>query len=103
MAVWMWIAIGVLLAINVTAFVCFGIDKQRALQDRQRLPEAHLLWLALLGGAAGAIAGQQIFRHKTRKQPFRTLLIGAAVVNIVVAALVLSPEMRAYWIGLFVR
>ena len=76
MALWMWIAIGILLAINITAFVLFGVDKERALRERQRLPEAHLLWLALFGGAAGAIAGQQFFRHKTRKQPFRTLLIG---------------------------
>ncbi|HRE43581.1 MAG TPA: DUF1294 domain-containing protein [Terricaulis sp.] len=100
MALWMWIALGILIAINITAFVLFGIDKERALRERRRLPEAYLLWLALLGGAAGAIAGQQIFRHKTRKQPFRTLLIGAAVVNLVVAALVLSPEVRAYLAGL---
>lgn len=100
MALWMWIALGILLAINITAFVLFGMDKERALRERRRLPEAYLLWLALLGGAAGAIAGQQIFRHKTRKQPFRTLLIGAAVVNLVVAALVLSPEVREYLAGL---
>ncbi len=103
MAVWMWVAIVVLVAINITAFACFGLDKQRALRERQRLPEAHLLLLALFGGAAGAITGQYFFRHKTRKQPFRTLLIGAAVVNIAVAALVLSPEVRAYLVGLFVR
>lgn len=100
MALWMWIALGILIAINIIAFVLFGIDKERALRERRRLPEAYLLWLALLGGAAGAIAGQQIFRHKTRKQPFRTLLIGAAVVNLVVAAVVLSPEVRAYLAGL---
>ncbi|MCR6645708.1 MAG: DUF1294 domain-containing protein [Terricaulis sp.] len=96
----MWIALGILIAINITAFVLFGMDKERALRERRRLPEAYLLWVALLGGAAGAIAGQQIFRHKTRKQPFRTLLIGAAVVNLVVAALVLSPEVREYLAGL---
>ncbi len=96
MTIWAWIAIGALIVINIAAFVLFGMDKERALRERRRLPEAYLLWLALLGGAAGAIAGQQIFRHKTRKQPFRTLLIGAAVVNLIVAALVLSPEVRAY-------
>lgn len=100
MALWMWIALGILLAINITVFVLFGMDKERALRERRRLPEAYLLWLALFGGAAGAIAGQQFFRHKTRKQPFRTLLIGAAVVNLVAAAVVLSPEVRAYLAGL---
>ncbi len=101
MAVWMWIAIGLLIALNIAAFVSFGIDKQRALQERQRLPEWHLLTMAFLGGAAGAVLGQQIFRHKTRKQPFRTILIGAVVLNIIAAALVLSPEVRDYVIGLF--
>lgn len=100
MAIWVWVAVVALIAINITAFVLFGMDKERALRERRRLPEAYLLWLALLGGAAGAIAGQQIFRHKTRKQPFRTLLIGAAVVNLVVAAVVLSPEVRDYLAGL---
>lgn len=101
MAVWMWIAIGLLIALNIAAFVSFGLDKQRALRERERLPEWHLLTMAFLGGAAGAVLGQQIFRHKTRKQPFRTILIGAVVLNIIAAALVLSPEVRDYVIGLF--
>ncbi len=100
MAVWVWIAIGILIALNVAAFVSFGLDKQRALRERERLPEWHLLTMAFLGGAAGAVLGQQIFRHKTRKQPFRTILIGAVVLNIVVAAFVLSPELREYVMGL---
>lgn len=82
-------------AINIAAFVAFGIDKDRAERERQRLPENHLLLLALFGGAVGAVAGQQFFRHKTRKQPFRTLLIGALLVNIAVAVWLLSPEVRA--------
>lgn len=100
MAVWMWISIGILLAINIAAFVSFGLDKQRALRERERLPEWHLLMMAFLGGAAGAVLGQQVFRHKTRKQPFRAILIGAVVVNLIAAALVLSPEVRDYVTGL---
>jgi uncharacterized membrane protein YsdA (DUF1294 family) len=30
--------------------------------------------LAFIGGSAGAVAGQKILRHKTRKQPFRKFL-----------------------------
>jgi len=89
------VALLALAAINIAAFVAFGIDKDRAERERQRLPENHLLLLALFGGAVGAVAGQQFFRHKTRKQPFRTLLIGALLVNIAVAVWLLSPEVRA--------
>jgi uncharacterized membrane protein YsdA (DUF1294 family) len=97
MAVWVWWALYA--AINIAAFVAFGVDKQRAERERRRLPEAHLLLLALFGGALGAVLGQQVFRHKTLKQPFRALLIGAVIVNIAVAAWVLSPEFRAQIMG----
>jgi uncharacterized membrane protein YsdA (DUF1294 family) len=30
--------------------------------------------MALIGGALGAVAAQQMLRHKTRKEPFRTRL-----------------------------
>ena len=95
MTMLMVVALIALAAINIAAFVAFGIDKDRAERERQRLPENHLLLLALFGGAVGAVAGQQFFRHKTRKQPFRTLLIGALLVNIAVAVWLLSPEGRA--------
>jgi len=91
----MWVLLLAYAAINIAAFAAFGIDKDRAERERQRLPENHLLLLALFGGALGAVVGQQFFRHKTRKQPFRTLLIGCVVVNIIVVALVLSPDLRA--------
>jgi uncharacterized membrane protein YsdA (DUF1294 family) len=58
-----------------------------------RTPEATLLLLAALGGAAGAMAGQQVLRHKTRKEPFRTLLWLIAVAQatlLVVAAIQLA-------------
>jgi uncharacterized membrane protein YsdA (DUF1294 family) len=94
MAVVGWIAWLAYAAINIAAFAAFGDDKRRSIEHRQRVPEAHLLRLALFGGALGALLGQQIFRHKTRKQPFRAQLIGAAIANLAVAVLVLSPELR---------
>lgn len=57
------------------AFAAFGVDKQRARTGARRIRERTLLALAFAGGAAGATAGQQLFRHKTRKQPFATLLL----------------------------
>jgi uncharacterized membrane protein YsdA (DUF1294 family) len=70
-------------AINLAAFTAMAVDKQAAIDDRRRIPERTLLQLALIGGAAGAVAAQQMLRHKTRKEPFRTLLWGIGVVQVV--------------------
>ena len=60
----------ILVAINVVAFVVYGIDKKRATHDEWRIPEATLLTLAAAFGAVGALSGMYTFRHKTRKPKF---------------------------------
>ena len=72
-----------LLGINVVAFGAFGWDKFCAERDMYRVPERTLLTLAAIGGAFGAIFGQQTFRHKTRKEPFRSYLNFIAVLNLI--------------------
>jgi uncharacterized membrane protein YsdA (DUF1294 family) len=62
------------LAINLATFAAFWLDKRAAIGRRWRTPERTLLTLAALGGWVGALAGQHMLRHKTRKEPFRTLL-----------------------------
>jgi uncharacterized membrane protein YsdA (DUF1294 family) len=78
--------------INVIAFLAFGWDKRCAERSLSRISERTLLMLALFGGALGALIGQQVFRHKTQKQPFRVLLWCAAVVNILVAIVLLRTD-----------
>ena len=68
------LAVAYLLAVNAGAFAAMAADKQRAVRDERRIPERTLLNIALIGGALGAVAAQQMLRHKTRKQPFRTQL-----------------------------
>lgn len=63
-----------LLLINLAAFVAFRADKRAAEHGRRRTPERTLLTLAAVGGTPGAFAASQVFRHKTRKQPFRSIL-----------------------------
>lgn len=72
----------VLLSINVIAFLAFGWDKRQSERHGRRIPERTLLSLALFGGALGALIGQQVFRHKTQKQPFRTLLWLCSLANL---------------------
>jgi uncharacterized membrane protein YsdA (DUF1294 family) len=48
-----------------------------------RLRESTLLLVALVGGSAGAVAGQ---RHKTKEEPFRTTLLSIAVIQVLLLA-----------------
>lgn len=66
--------IAYLVAINLAAFAAFGLDKRRALRGGWRIPERRLLGLAAVGGGAGAAAAQRLFRHKTVKEPFASLM-----------------------------
>ena len=56
--------------INVLAFFLMGIDKRKAELGRWRIPERTLILSAFLGGGVGAIAGMQLFRHKTKHRSF---------------------------------
>lgn len=71
--------------INLITFAGFWYDKSQARRLGHRIPERRLLLGATLGGWFGAKLGQQIFRHKTRKQPFARLLNFVPVVWAVIA------------------
>ncbi|EKZ3013260.1 DUF1294 domain-containing protein [Salmonella enterica] len=48
------------------------------------LANVTLLVFGVVGGWPGAIVGQQLFRHKTQKQPFKTYFIVSVIVSILV-------------------
>ena len=54
-----------LLAVNITTFLLYGIDKYKAKKNRWRIPEATLLTVAAIGGSIGAWAGMRVWHHKT--------------------------------------
>ena len=77
-----------LLAINVSSFLLYGIDKLTALYGFKRVPERLLHLTALLGGLPLAILAQHLFHHKTSKTSFLAaywliVLLQAAVVYLV--------------------
>lgn len=74
------LALGV---VNLATFMLFGLDKAAATRGERRIPEAWLLNLALAGGSPGALLASRHYRHKTRKQPFRTILIAIACLQAV--------------------
>jgi uncharacterized membrane protein YsdA (DUF1294 family) len=83
-----------LIAISAVAFLVYGYDKLIAGTDRMRVPERVLLLLAFIGGTPGALAGMQIFRHKTGKQTFQQQFWLLVLVQIIVGVLYLVLSQR---------
>ena len=65
------IILGYLLAINITSFLLYGIDKYKAKKGRWRISEATLLLMAVIGGSIGAWVGMRIWHHKTMHKKFK--------------------------------
>ena len=65
------IILGYLLAVNITSFLLYGIDKYKAKKGRWRISEATLLLMAVIGGSIGAWAGMRLWHHKTMHKMFK--------------------------------
>ena len=74
--------------INVLTMAIYGADKMAARKGMRRVPEATLLAFGVTGGWPGAILGQQLFRHKTQKQPFKTYFMLSVILSIAAMAAV---------------
>lgn len=66
---------------SVVGFAMYRADKLAAERGAWRIPEANLHAIALLGGWPGALVARRAFRHKTTKQPFRTIFWGTVIAN----------------------
>lgn len=63
------------------AFLMYGADKSAAEQGTWRTSESTLHTIALVGGWPGALVARRVFRHKTTKQPFRTIFWFTVIAN----------------------
>ena len=57
-------------AVSLITFLAYGVDKRKAKKGKRRTPEVVLLLLGFFGGAAGALLGMELFRHKTLRLDF---------------------------------
>lgn len=71
---------------SVVTWLIYGADKYAARKSWQRVPEKTLLLFGLVGGWPGGLIAQQLFRHKTQKQPFKTWFMLSVVVNVLAVA-----------------
>lgn len=68
-------------AASAAAVIVYAADKSTARRDDWRTPERTLHLLALAGGWPGALVAQTVFRHKTRKVPFRIIFWTTVALN----------------------
>ena len=90
-----WVLLGYAV-LSVITFFCYFKDKRAAKRDDWRVQEKTLHLLALLGGWPGALLGQKVFRHKTQKQPFKSILWFTVIVNIGCYVVLVTPMGREW-------
>ena len=70
---------GFYLLMSIIAFISYGRDKRLAKEQKWRTPEKVLLLLGFLGGGIGAVAGMEVFRHKTKHWYFWAVNIAGLI------------------------
>jgi len=88
------VALGWLVFINMLTYATFARDKEAAERGDWRVPERTLLLMAAAGGSIGAIVARQHLRHKTRKQPFVTILFLIAAAQAVFLGALIDSGFR---------
>ena len=79
-----------LVLVNAMTFTLFALDKGLAIKGGRRIPERWLLIYSLFFGWFGGLIAQQLFRHKTRKQPFKSLFYLTILLDCIAVILYLS-------------
>ncbi|ETX10279.1 DNA-binding protein [Marinomonas ushuaiensis DSM 15871] len=67
---------------SLVTFVVYGIDKSAAKRNVWRVSESTLHLLSILGGWPGALLGQKVFHHKTKKFRFRVVFWLTLILNL---------------------
>lgn len=70
------------LVLSLMSFWLYASDKSAAQRHARRVPESTLHLIDLLGGWPGGLVARHAYRHKTRKQPFRTVFWCTVVANV---------------------
>lgn len=80
--------------LNLTSFCLYGFDKLAAKRKWYRISELTLHFVTFLGGWFGALLGQKIWHHKTKKRHFQIIfwLIVIAHFSLLVEFCILVQE-----------
>lgn len=75
---------------SICTLIAYKLDKTAAKSSHRRTPERTLHILALIGGWPGAIIGQKLFRHKSKKLSFQVTFWLTIILNCTALAWLLS-------------
>ena len=78
-----YILTGIVIVLNVTAFIFMFRDKQRAGKQKKRIAEVYLFLWAICLSSLGILAGMLLCRHKIRKWYFLLGIFFALIQNFV--------------------
>lgn len=76
---------------SLLTFVMYTVDKRAAKKGTWRTPESTLHFLSLVGGWPGALIAQRKLRHKSTKQPFRSIYWVTVILNCGALAWLYTP------------
>jgi uncharacterized membrane protein YsdA (DUF1294 family) len=86
MTIILYLLIIYLVVLSLITFLVWGLDKFYARTRHWRISEHHLLNLALLGGASGALLAMLLLRHKTRKPRMWAGVLSGCALHLAVLA-----------------
>ena len=77
-----------LILMNAAGLMFMLVDKQKAIHNRWRIPEATLMTVAAIGGSLGCLLGMKLFRHKTKHNSFKFGFPVILILQLVVIGLI---------------
>ena len=77
---------------SFVTFVAYALDKSAAKHNHWRTRENTLHFFALVGGWPGAVAGQTLLRHKSKKESFRVVFWITVLLNCAILGWLLAHE-----------
>ncbi|MFC5461827.1 DUF1294 domain-containing protein [Massilia niabensis] len=86
------VVLGAYLGLSAAAFIAYAFDKSAAQNNEWRTPESTLHMFGLVGGWPGALLAQQLLRHKSKKESFRTMFWLTVAANCAALGWLLSPS-----------
>lgn len=63
-----------LLIVSFISIIITVVDKRKAIKNKYRIPEKHLLFWGFIGGALPMFITMSVIRHKTKHKKFMILL-----------------------------